>query len=608
MRKPRFGRGMRGRQRGKTGWALALVTALLLAVPAAAQAQVPVVSDCEDLGSSKVTTPGPFKALPQEVVEVPSKVDGRPQQIGFIRPDAPEGYRSPVIVHASSYHNRDLKDADMAACARFLTQNFVQHGYTIALVPTRGTADTDGCPNMFGKIERSDLDDALTWLGTQPWSNGRIAMYGISYSGSTPWVAAATGNRHLKTILPASGVNDLYDLSLGAGTLDSRFWFFVSGYYHYYGPALNNPVISGRDPVRTVNAVTTCPDMEQGQAAQLESADTGARDAGGYWAERNLRPLVERNYDGSVLLVQGMTDWNVRPAHAIPWAVSLGDVGIRVHQLLGQWHHQYPDTDGPHARWDWADRMLAWFDHELKGDTTAALGPRIEVEDSSGRWRRAATWPPANRDVLHLAADGTLSDERDDATASATLAPDTRSRYYYTGQGTGNHNTDDPPALAAAIDEICVTCSVFRMRAGRELRFAGLPELNLTITPSAGSGHVTAFLYRKDAEGLHRLGWGMSDLRFPEGENSGDETAGEVVAGEPMDVRVELEPLDAVVNKGDELVLILGQGRTGQIPAKAPAPVDLAYGDGQSTLSLAFVRPKRRQFFTPPDAEGRQLP
>jgi hypothetical protein len=130
----------------------------------------------------------------------------------------------------------------------------------------------------------------------------------------------------------------------------------------------------------------------------------------------------------------------------------------------------------------------------------------------------------------------------------------------------------------------------------------------VTVTPAGSSGHVTAFLYRKDANGLHRLGFGMSDLRFPGGENSGDETAETVTAGEPMDVRIELEPLDAVVNRGDELVLILGQGRTGQIPAKAPVPVELAHGDGQSTLSVAIVRPKRRQFFTPPGPEGRQLP
>src|SRR5688500_17977210 len=108
---------MTGHSRGSWTTVVAVLGALALGVPGAAQAQRPCRWDCGDPGSSKVTEPGPFKALPQEVVEVPSSIDGRPQQIGFIRPDAPEGYRAPVIVHASSYHERDLKDADIASCA-----------------------------------------------------------------------------------------------------------------------------------------------------------------------------------------------------------------------------------------------------------------------------------------------------------------------------------------------------------------------------------------------------------------------------------------------------------------------------------------------------------
>src|SRR3954453_5464111 len=495
--------------------ALDAVTAVLaLAHPAAAQAQTPYPGDCEDQGPSKVTTPGTFKALPQEVVDIPSKADGRPLQIGLIRPDAPPGYRAPVIVHAGPYHSRDLKDAGLTQGARFLTANYVQHGYAVALVPTRGTADTDGCPNLFGKIERSDLDDALTWLGTRPWSNGKIGMVGFSYWGSTPWVAAATGNPYLKTIVPEDGVNDLFDLSLSVGTLDSRFWFFVPGYYDYYGPVQNNPVWSGRDADRTVNAATTCPDVAEGMAASIEAGETSARNA--YYDERNERPLVERNYRGSVLLVEGLTDWNVRPAHVIPWAVSLARRGLGVHQLLGQWNHQYPDDAGTHTRWDWADRLLAWFDHELKGDASASLGPRVEVEDDAGKWRRAAAWPPATkREVVQLAADGTLAPKASPATGTATLASDSRRRYYYLGQTAPEYNTDDDPQVSGAVDDTCVTCATFSMRTLKAIRLAGLPEVHVTVTPTGSSGHVTAFLYRRDAAGLHRIGFGMSDLRFP---------------------------------------------------------------------------------------------
>ena len=73
---------MTGLRRASWTTVVAVLGALVLAVPGAAQAQVPYPLDCEDLGSSKVTTPGPFKALPQEVVEVPSSIDGRPRTRG----------------------------------------------------------------------------------------------------------------------------------------------------------------------------------------------------------------------------------------------------------------------------------------------------------------------------------------------------------------------------------------------------------------------------------------------------------------------------------------------------------------------------------------------
>jgi hypothetical protein len=56
---------MTGHSRGSWTTVVAVLGALALGVPGAAQAQVPYPLDCEDLGSSKVTEPGPFKALPR---------------------------------------------------------------------------------------------------------------------------------------------------------------------------------------------------------------------------------------------------------------------------------------------------------------------------------------------------------------------------------------------------------------------------------------------------------------------------------------------------------------------------------------------------------------
>jgi X-Pro dipeptidyl-peptidase len=586
---------------------MATALTLGLAAPAAAQTGG-IAASCAPEGESAVSHKGPYEILPPEVVEVPSSLDGRPIQIGLVRPKLPAGERAPVIMHASPYFAADLADVDLRTCAPFLIENFVPHGYAVALVPTRGAGGSDGCPNLFGKIERSDLNDALNYLGTRDWSAGKVAMYGLSYDGSTPWVAAATGNPYLKGIAPASGVNDLYDLAFGRGTLDWRFWFFVSGYYHYYGPGYNNPVLSGRDPVRTVNAATTCPDVAQGEAASVESAATGAMDSFGYWAERRLRPLVERNFRGNVLLIQGLQDWNVRPAHTIPWAVSLRRRGIHVEELLGQWVHAYPDNSfiGPHARWDFADKALAWFDRTLKGmgEEPAAL---VEVEDSAGKWRRERRWPLPNRRTLQLTAAGTLSPTATSGEATALLAQDSRSRHFLVGSPPAETTDEDDPT-PREVDDVCVTCVAFSMPVSHELRISGIPAVSVDVTPTAPSGHVAAVLYRRAADGLHRLGWGITDLRFPAGENAGDETPDEVTPGEPLRLRIALEPLEAVVGAGEDLVLVLGQGNGMQLGGRPAGPVQLAYGGGTSFMRLRTVAPRASKFFVPPGPEGHQLP
>lgn len=50
--------------------------------------------------------------------------------------------------------------------------------------------------------DANDAYDIIDWISTQPWSDGRVGMYGGSYNGFTQW--AATKNLHpaLKTIVP----------------------------------------------------------------------------------------------------------------------------------------------------------------------------------------------------------------------------------------------------------------------------------------------------------------------------------------------------------------------------------------------------------------------
>jgi hypothetical protein len=128
-----------------------------------------------------------------------------------------------------------------------------------------------------------------------------------------------------------------------------------------------------------------------------------------------------------------------------------------------------------------------------------------------------------------------------------------------------------------------------------------MPEVRVQATPTGPAGHVAAVLYRRDAEqGLKRIGWGMTDLRFPEGEGEHGEKPREITAGEPVDVTVRLEPMEAVLGKGEQLVLVLGQGQSGQEPGRPPMPVRVALGADRADLRLALVDPPSDRFFTPP--------
>jgi predicted acyl esterase len=564
-----------------------LGAALLVAQPAQAQS---LPGDCGGGPvSSEVSDPGPFRIGETEVVELDSAVDGAKIQIGYVRPDVPDSYRSPVIVQASPYFLADLRDVDLLTCNPFLTENFVEHGYTVAFVPTRGAGGTDSCADLMGLKERSDLDQAVTWLGSRPWSTGGVGMIGISYDGSTPWGVASMGNPHLRTIVPVSGVHNLFDLIYYRGRNDWRWWFFVPGYYHHYGFLLANPAF-GRDPDRWAGSLL-CDTAADGLLAQAESYRTNAYDSLGYWAERNMDPDILDRYRGSVFLVQGLQDWNVDPGHQYPFINRLERRGVAVKHMIGQWAHAFPDGDVG-GRTDFADILLSWWNRRLAGDRSVRTGPRVEVQDSDLRWRTERSWPPrrATERTLYLAADDTLSEDPSERTTTQTLGPGSRNRYFFLNDNQQVYN--DLP-----IDRFCAACATFAYSVRKtDLRLTGIPELDLTLVPSGPAGHVAAFVFRVDRDdGWHLIGWGASDLRFPQGGYE----AQPVEPGEPITMNLPLQPLDAVIHEGETLQIILDQGHADHMPAAPSYPVELRYGAEFGSFTFDGVAAKPRAFFDP---------
>ena len=82
-----------------------------------------------------------------------------------------------------------------------IAEYFTAHGYRVVAQDVRGKFRSEGEALLFVN-EVSDGEDTLDWIVAQPWSNGRVAMWGDSYYGYTQWAAAASGHPALRAIAP----------------------------------------------------------------------------------------------------------------------------------------------------------------------------------------------------------------------------------------------------------------------------------------------------------------------------------------------------------------------------------------------------------------------
>nr|MDT0667366.1 CocE/NonD family hydrolase [Micromonospora sp. DSM 115978] len=78
---------------------------------------------------------------------------------------------------------------------------FASRGYNGLICNVRGTGASDGTwQNAMSAQDGRDARDLVEWLATQPFSDGRVGMFGESYGGQTTYGAAVEQAPHLVAI------------------------------------------------------------------------------------------------------------------------------------------------------------------------------------------------------------------------------------------------------------------------------------------------------------------------------------------------------------------------------------------------------------------------
>lgn len=476
-----------------------------------------------------------------------------------------EECKVPVIAEIGPYYNDGDVDALTPAnrLGRFLIENYVPHGYGVAQVSVFGTGESNHCMDLMGTDEQRGIDAAVTWLGSQSWSNGKVGIIGKSYDGSTPWQAATFGNPYLATIVPMSGLIGVHELMWRNGSMEARGMIMHNGVYGSFG-------IDG-DADDVDNA---CEGYMEGYANGPAAYLTGGMvDFAGntYWTERSFLGRVLDNYNGSIYIIQGMQDWNVDPHMAFPIHQQVADAGIEIKTLAGQWAHDYPDRVEGHSsqgvgrgqeaypytlRWDWADEMLYWFDWYLKGEGRApTLG--VEMQDNRGGWRFESTWPSEDTEFVSVDV--------------STLEPS--SALMGTGRG-------------------AITFSYGPFE--QDTYIAGMPTLHTSATPhTTNNGHI--FIEMTDSNGIH-LGHAVMDLRFYDGGRDGVAT---ITPFSTVLAKVEFMPMDVFLAAGQTIQFTVTQTGEDYVPSPA-ASGDYSIDWSQSTLTLPLVYRSCDELFQAP--------
>src|SRR5713226_9485188 len=104
--------------------------------------------------------------------------------------------RFPTLVYRTPYGKHfALKEYTTFAKA-------VARGYAVVVQDVRGRYASDG---EFVPYQNEGRDgyDTIEWVARQPWCDGNVGTFGLSYPGAVQWLAAVENPPHLKAMVPA---------------------------------------------------------------------------------------------------------------------------------------------------------------------------------------------------------------------------------------------------------------------------------------------------------------------------------------------------------------------------------------------------------------------
>lgn len=317
------------------------------------------------------------------------------------------GQRLPAILNYGPYH-KDGRGGRLDVDA--INRHFAARGYAALSVDFRGLGGSGGVnAECFSPQEGHDGHDVVEWIARQPWCDGNVGMWGVSYPGITALSTAATRPPHLKAIVPIHATSDLHRGVVGLGGCAPGFWMRGDWGPRMAAYNLTPPLLQDAEGRWT----RIWAEHLQGNPPWL----TAFFDHPGFDEFWRARVADVARIECPTFLIGG---WRDLYADCTPrdWAAITAPKKL----LMGPWKHEFPDK-GREAPCAGLAEMERWFDRWLKGERNGIddePAVTLFMQGRDGDWRCQSDLPllgETRRDMF-LAHDGSLVDEAPRSAAS----------------------------------------------------------------------------------------------------------------------------------------------------------------------------------------------
>ena len=419
-------------------------------------------------------------------------------------------------------------------------EKWVPDGYACLRVDSRGAGCSPGRLDVWSPRETRDLYDCVEWAGTQPWSNGKVGINGISYYAMNQWQVAVLQPPHLAALCAWEGSSDYYrELCRHGGILCD----FLDSWYR-------RQVISVQYGVGTRGAVSrvTGEPVAGAETLAQETLAANRADVGG---EARSRRLIDDYYRARMPAFETITtpllsaaNWGGHGLH--PRGNFEGFLRAGSTQ---KWLEVHGDTHFSHFYTNYGlGLQKRFFGHFLKGedngwDRQPKVQLNIRAPGEKFVVRHEDEWPLARtqwtRFFLHP-SDRAL--RREPPRGKASLAYET----------TGDGLTFLTPPLSQAME--ITGPSAARLVVSSDTTDA---DLFVVLRVFAPDGKEVTFIGTNDPRTPVALGWLRASHRKTDPGRSlpyrpwhTHDEEWPLTPGEPVDLDIEIWPACIVVPPG----------------------------------------------------------